>query len=64
MTPQYEASCAHLRVHYDPVEHGIGTYSQRWRCPECLMEFVPDSPYYGRRGWRLLLARLIWRRAA
>lgn len=58
------AACAHRTVAYDPIDHGNYTYSQRWRCPMCLMEFVPDSPYYGRRGWRLFLAKLIWRKAA
>jgi len=53
--------CAHLRVEYDPIANDNGTYLQRWRCVLCRREFVPDTPYYGRRGWRLWLARLIWR---
>lgn len=33
--------CAHMTVKYDPIDHGDGTYTSRWRCADCKWGFSP-----------------------
>lgn len=34
-TPKPTAICACIRVTYDPIDHGDGRFSERWRCLAC-----------------------------
>jgi len=42
--------CAHQTVKYDPIDHGNGTFTSRWRCKDCKLEFTPGK----------LIDRLVW----